>query len=184
MGILQARILGDSEYLSFMKCFTLDWDEVAFDSLFLSSLTPPTLSLYLRSTGTQSQPHRDGPLSFSVNLSNANTPCTLLLGVWTANPRVLVFLLCSLTALDFCHGKHAFILFSQNPFRLVSVWFFLNWHSCLLTPRVGGFCLVFFTWQMEWVDNNQKAFEGHCPKEEIAEVGYWKAIRALNYGAL
>ena len=120
-GILQARILADSEYLSFMKCFSPDWDEVAFDSLLLSSLTAPTLSLHLRSTGTQSQPHGASPLSFSVNLSNAKMPRTLLLGVWTANPRVLVFLLCSLTALDFCHGKYAFILFPQNPFRLVSV---------------------------------------------------------------
>lgn len=37
---------------------------------------------------------------------------------------------------------------------------------------------------MEGVDNNQKAFEGHCPKEEITEVAYWKAIRAPSYGAL
>lgn len=115
-GILQARILADSEYLSFMKCFSPDWDEVAFDSLLLSSLTAPTLSLHLRSTGTQSQPHRAGPLSFSVKLSNAKTPHTLLLGVWTANPRVLVFLLCSLTALDSVMGSTRLFYFHKIPF--------------------------------------------------------------------
>lgn len=53
---------GDFEYISFVKRFTLDWELVAFDSLLLSSLTPPTLSLYVGAAGTQNHPHRAGHL--------------------------------------------------------------------------------------------------------------------------
>lgn len=91
------------------------------DSSLVQPNKRPTLSLHLRSTGTQSQPHRAGPLVIlckAQQRSRRPHPAFSECGLLTPSAGLSVV---QSDSIRFCHGKYALILFPQNPFHFVSV---------------------------------------------------------------